>query len=185
LVRRFDYKQTPVFGRKGSGFFFAATLCVTDELSSEKESRPRQRRAASRKRNCTPDYPAADAAGSFAADVFMIAKRALILSLVLLVAASGAAISLAAPVADKPIAPGGPDLKTMLEKGLRARRPSEFAFIQRVVKLVNQGKLPIAVVETSFLWARPKRPYPMPYFMETMEVRAKKVGIDLKAQLGP
>ena len=99
--------------------------------------------------------------------------------LALLVAAEGAAISPAAPVADKPIAPGGPDLKTMLEKGLRARRPAEFAFIHRVVKLVNQGKLPISVVETSFLWARPKRPYPMPYFMQTMEVRARKVAVHL------
>ena len=115
----------------------------------------------------------------------MIARRALILTLALLAAFAGTSILSAAPIGTKPIAPGGPDLKTMLEKGLRARRPSEFAFIHRVVTLVNQGKLPIGIVETSFLWARPKRPYPMAYFEQTMEVRAKKAGIDLKAQLGP
>ena len=115
----------------------------------------------------------------------MIARRALILTIALLAAIAGTRFLSAAPIGTRPIAPGGPDLKTMLEKGLRARRPSEFAFIQRVVTLVNQGRLPIGLVETSFLWARPKRPYPMPFFEQTLEVRAKKVGIDLKAQLGP
>lgn len=53
-----------------------------------------------------------------------------------------------------PVAPGGPDLQTMLEKGLRARRPVEFAFIASVVQMVDAGTLPQSIVQTSFLWVQ-------------------------------
>ncbi len=78
-----------------------------------------------------------------------------------------------------PVAPGGPDLQTMLEKGLRARRPVEFAFIASVVQMVDAGTLPQSIVQTSFLWARKKRPYPYPYFRQSLRAQAQQMGVDL------
>lgn len=79
-----------------------------------------------------------------------------------------------------PIAPGGPDLKTTLEKGLKARRPEEFAFIKKVVAKVDAGSLPLSLVESTFLWARKKRqPHAFQYFRRALEVRAGKQGISI------
>lgn len=77
------------------------------------------------------------------------------------------------------IAPGGPDLKTALEKGLKARRPQEFAFIKEVVEKVDDGTLPLPLVKSTFLWARKQRPYPTVYFEHGLKTRAKKLGIAL------
>ena len=80
--------------------------------------------------------------------------------------------------ADPRIAPGGITLKQALEKGLKARRPSEFAFIRLVIEKVEQGKLPRKLVERTFLWARDnKQPYPMPYFEKALQLQAKKLGV--------
>jgi hypothetical protein len=79
----------------------------------------------------------------------------------------------------QPVAPGGPDLRTMLEKGLRARRPVEFTFIDDVVQMVDAGTLPESIVQTSFLWARKKRPYPFPYFRQSLKVQAQQIGVSL------
>lgn len=81
--------------------------------------------------------------------------------------------------ANGPVAPGGPDLKTTLEKGLRARRPVEFQFIKQTTDLVDAGTLPQSVVESTFLWARKKRPYPYPYFERALRERVRKLGITL------
>ena len=75
--------------------------------------------------------------------------------------------------------PGGPDLKTTLELGLKARRPSEFAFIAEVVAKVDNGTLPLPLVNGTFLWARKKKHYAFPYFQEALKVRAKQAGIAL------
>jgi hypothetical protein len=99
---------------------------------------------------------------------------ALVLSLSISLAAA-----FAAPPSTSAIGPGGPDLKTSLEKGLRARRPVEFAFIASVVQMVDNGTLPQSLVETSFLWARKKQPYPFPYFQQSLKVQAQKMGIGL------
>jgi hypothetical protein len=77
------------------------------------------------------------------------------------------------------IAPGGPDLQTALEKGLKARRPVEFQFIAQVVAMVDDGTLPRSVVITTFLWARYKRPYPFPYFAFGVRDQAAAMGIAL------
>ena len=53
-----------------------------------------------------------------------------------------------------------PDLKERLEKGLKARRPTEFEFIARVVELVEQKTLPLSLVDGTFLWARRKAKHP-------------------------
>ena len=78
-----------------------------------------------------------------------------------------------------PIAPGGPDLRTALEKGLKARRPVEFDFIATVVEMVDAGTLPKSLVETCFLWARHKRPYPFPYFRQSLLVQAHRMGVQM------
>jgi hypothetical protein len=81
---------------------------------------------------------------------------------------------------DPRVAPGGITLKQALEKGLKARRPSEFAFIRLVVKKVEDGVLPRKIVERTFLWARQnKQPYPMPYFERALQIQARKIGVDL------
>jgi hypothetical protein len=78
------------------------------------------------------------------------------------------------------IAPEGISLKQALEKGLKARRPSEFAYIELVVKKVEEGKLPQSMVERSFLWARRKNSaIPMPYFERSLQIMAKKIGVNL------
>jgi hypothetical protein len=87
---------------------------------------------------------------------------------------------LGAPGVDPRVAPGGISLKQALEKGLQARRPSEFKFIQLVIKKVEQGKLPVKMVERTFLWARrQQQEFPMPYFEKAMQIQAKKLGVDL------
>jgi hypothetical protein len=69
------------------------------------------------------------------------------------------------------------DLREQLEKGLRARRPEEFAFIARVVEFVESGQLSSQLVRETFQWARRKRPYPYPYFERAMRLRALHVGV--------
>ena len=74
------------------------------------------------------------------------------------------------------------DLKFQLEKGLRARRPKEFQFVDLVVKMVRNDTLPLAMVKSTFLWARKKADstrYPFPYFERALRVRATKQGIKI------
>lgn len=70
-------------------------------------------------------------------------------------------------------------LKERLEKGLKARRPEEFAFVAKVVRLVEMGTLPEAVVDGTFFWARSKRRYPFQYFQHALTIRAQRQGIRL------
>lgn len=72
-----------------------------------------------------------------------------------------------------------PTLKQQLVFGLLARTPDEKAFINQVVEKVDTGDLPLSLVQSTFLWARNKRPYPMPFFERGLKVRAARVGIDL------
>lgn len=72
------------------------------------------------------------------------------------------------------------DLKEQLELGLRARRPSEFAFIARVVTKVEAGELSLEMVIGVFHWARKRSSSrPFPHFEFGLRERAKKVGVNL------
>ena len=72
------------------------------------------------------------------------------------------------------------ELKDQLEKGLRARRPVEFAFIGRIVDLVEQRKLELKLVMGTFQWARKRDPFfPFPYFERAIRLRAARVGVDI------
>ncbi len=70
-------------------------------------------------------------------------------------------------------------LKEQLEKGLKARRPEEFAFIATVVDLVEKKKLERKLVDSTFLWARRKPKHKFQYFKHAMRLRAKRAGVTL------
>ncbi len=78
-------------------------------------------------------------------------------------------------------------LSDQLRVGLRAVTKSDFAFIDRVVKLVNTGKLPRSLVDSTFFWSRrraalrgPKRALrPMVFFRPGLTLRAKAIGITI------
>jgi hypothetical protein len=72
------------------------------------------------------------------------------------------------------------DLKDQLKNGLRVRRPGDLAFIDKVVELVEGGRLPVSLVKGTFQWARTKTTrYPFPYFAKALRIRAGKLGIKL------
>jgi hypothetical protein len=71
-------------------------------------------------------------------------------------------------------------LKEQLENGLKARLPSEFAFIARVVEMVDKGQLPVALVKSTFEWTRRMKYYKrslVPYFARSLRLRAARLGI--------
>lgn len=68
-------------------------------------------------------------------------------------------------------------LKDALEKGLKARRPEEFEFIDRVVFLVEEGVLPKRLVQSTFFWARQHPRIPAVYFEWALRARARRLGI--------
>lgn len=70
-------------------------------------------------------------------------------------------------------------LKEQLEKGLRARRPVEFAFVAEVVQAVEDGKLPIRLVNSAYDWALKQPRYPFQYFEFAITKLAKKQGVEL------
>ena len=71
------------------------------------------------------------------------------------------------------------NLRDQLEKGLKARLPREFGFIDRVVGMVEAGQLPYDLVQSTFMWTRVKRPYPFPYFEAGLRTRAARQGIKI------
>jgi hypothetical protein len=70
--------------------------------------------------------------------------------------------------------------KTQLEKGLKARRPSDFTFISTVVSAVDNGTIPQKMVNETFDFARSKSTqYPFIYFQFALRKRAEKLGVSL------
>jgi len=71
-------------------------------------------------------------------------------------------------------------LKQQLEKGLKCRRPVEFEYVEHVVKLVAEEKLPIDTVNIAFAWSRKRNSYrPFVYFEAALTELAKREGIDI------
>jgi len=78
-------------------------------------------------------------------------------------------------------------LRDQLTSGLRATTKTDKAFIDQVVILVEQGKLPRRLVDGTFLWARDRaarrsptrRLRPMVYFQPALVARAKRIGVQL------
>jgi hypothetical protein len=96
-----------------------------------------------------------------------------------LVCAAAASLPRLAPAQQPPPTTGSANLKDTLLFGLRPRTPTEQAFIDTVVAKVNAGQLPLEMVIGTFRWARPKQPYPFPFFERALKDRAAKAGISL------
>jgi len=72
------------------------------------------------------------------------------------------------------------DLKEQLEKALKARRPSDYAFIAKVVKQIETGRLPRKLVDQTMGYARSKnQQYPFIYFEFALKKQAEKIGVSL------
>jgi len=70
--------------------------------------------------------------------------------------------------------------KAQLEKGLKARRPSDFEFIGTVVSAVDNGTIPQKLVNETFDFARSKSAqYPFIYFQFALRKRAAKLGVSI------
>jgi hypothetical protein len=104
------------------------------------------------------------------------------------VQSSGAALLALASLGGRAVAqiPRSPALLERLLVGLKVRSTSDRAFVSRVVQLVQLGKLPVKLVDTTYLWARKKAERnkytannPMVYFRPAMEARAKKLGVTI------
>ncbi len=83
------------------------------------------------------------------------------------------------PAASRPYAIEVVTLKDQLEKGLKARRPVEFAFVATVVGMVKEGQLSTELVLSTFHWARKQRKYRryiFPYFEAALRKRALDEG---------
>jgi hypothetical protein len=71
------------------------------------------------------------------------------------------------------------ELQDQLESRLKARRPAEFAFIERVVTLVEEGRLPLPLVISTYRWAASKYKHPFPYFVRALRIRAARIGVQI------
>jgi hypothetical protein len=88
----------------------------------------------------------------------------------------GLAISLAWTRAAQAGGPVDPDaVKAML----RTADPEQDGFIERVVTLVNAGKLPRDIFDSTLLWARRKPVHRFQYFKQGLTIRAADVGVVL------
>ncbi len=82
--------------------------------------------------------------------------------------------------AEPPVPRQSTTLAERLKAGLKARLPQEFAYADRVALLVQQGILPVKLVDTAFAWARKKGgQYPFPYFRRVLEIQAAQLDIDI------
>jgi hypothetical protein len=70
------------------------------------------------------------------------------------------------------------DANTM-KAALRTATPEEDGFIDRVLAKVDKKKLPLDLVESTFLWARKKPRNKFQYFKRGLIVRAEQQGISL------
>jgi hypothetical protein len=71
-------------------------------------------------------------------------------------------------------------LESRLTTGLKARRPEDVEFVERVAEMVRTGQLPAKVVDSTFLWAiRRRQSYPFPAFQKALRIQADRLGIDI------
>ena len=66
-----------------------------------------------------------------------------------------------------------------IKAGLKTAMPEENGFVDRVVAFVGQGRLPVRMVHTTFLWARAKPRHRFQYFRRAMILRAARIGVRL------
>lgn len=89
----------------------------------------------------------------------------------------------------RPLDPKHPETyRDVLIYGLKARTPTELAFVDSVVLAVEEGQLPPRLVDQTYFWARTRsgnslygRPNrPIIYFIPALEARIKKLKLDVE-----
>ena len=71
-------------------------------------------------------------------------------------------------------------LEDQLKTGLKARLPEENEFLEEVARLVETGKLPRKLVDSTFMWAvRRRQTYPLPAFERALRMQAERLGVEL------
>ena len=130
--------------------------------------------------------PACDVAAPRMASWLRVASTVVLLA-VLAIPLGAQQVGSSASSATGPMQGRQVGLRDQLRVGLRALSASDFAFIDKVVMLVNQGKLPRRLVDGTFLWARKRverytgrwTPRPMIYFRPALILRARRIGVRL------
>lgn len=64
-----------------------------------------------------------------------------------------------------------------LKAGLHTATPEEDGFIHHVIDMVDNGRLPVSLVQSTFLWARQKPKNQFQYFKRALIYRAARLGI--------
>ena len=67
----------------------------------------------------------------------------------------------------------------VIKAALHTTALEEEGFVDRVVKMTNEGKLPAELLERSFVWARGKPKHKFQYFKRALIVQAADMGIRL------
>jgi len=93
----------------------------------------------------------------------------------------GAAVTApAARAVDSNDAAADVSLADRLKAGLRARRPEEQDFLDGVARLVDTGRLPRKLVDSTYVWAiRRRQDYPLPAFERALRLQSDRLGIDV------
>ena len=69
-------------------------------------------------------------------------------------------------------------LKERLVTGLRATRPEDIEYCERVANATRTGALPTKIVDSTYFWATAKKvDYPLPAFAKALELQCKRLGI--------
>lgn len=93
----------------------------------------------------------------------------------------------------RPLDPQHPETyREVLIFGLKAKLPTELAFIDSVVVAVEEGRLPSRLVDQTYFWARTRsgnslygRPNrPIIYFIPALQARLKKLHINVELEGG-
>ena len=91
-------------------------------------------------------------------------------------------------LSDGPIAAADPpasrqaevSLKDRLVTGLRAVRPEDVDFCERVATATQTGQLPLKLVDGTYLWAIGRGgDYPLPSFAKALDIQCRRLGLAL------
>jgi hypothetical protein len=66
-----------------------------------------------------------------------------------------------------------------IKVALQTAEPEEDGFVEKVVNMAVQGKLPVDMLEKTFVWARAKPRRKFQYFKKALTIQAAQIGISL------
>jgi len=73
------------------------------------------------------------------------------------------------------------ELKDQLMFGLRVAFPEQEAFVDQVIKKVDQGEISRAMVNVVYVWSKKKKPkIPFPYFEYVLRLLAMQRGVEFE-----